>query len=327
MSEIELTALNGHHPLGFLAACGLLRCCEGWGALRSVALSWGAKHPGGEFTAVLHTSTSVDIKNLTQVLVCRSKQQRESPALNWSTKIDDRDEFRKQAKRLLSQPWQESRHSLEMLGALASDAVTTDKGALRPTMFDLTSGNQHLLKNIRVLAGEPKEKKGKSRPFTEDGVREALLGPWLYQDEEHSLGWDPQTQRLHSLRNRAPTGDKQKLSVRIAVFLASQALPLFPCFAVGSRLSTTAFHSDAGDDWFAWPIWHHPISIDVLRSLLAHPFSIELRKRGVEIVYRCRRSHTGGSEGDYHVFSNAQQRLWPHEPRKKGAGRLEKGHR
>src|SRR2546422_48910 len=82
-------------------------------------------------------------------------------------------------------------------------------------------------------------------------------------DDEHSLGWDPNSQRLHALRNRAPTNDDQNRSVAPAVFLATQALPLFPCFASGEDLHTTGFYRDNGEDWFSWPIWHNPISLEV----------------------------------------------------------------
>lgn len=310
MTTLELTGLKGHHPLGFLAACGLLRCCHEWNDFGSVKLAWLDK--ASQFTAVLHSAVNLDFTKLTQMLVCRAKQQRESAALTWSTKIDSLTEFRKTGHELLRQPVKrEVYDALAMLCSLASDIVTSKKDSLLPTDFDLTSGNQSFLKSIRELAGEPKTKGGKPNVFTEEDVTETLRGPWKYRDDDHSLGWDPQTQRLHALRGKLPAQDTEKRSVRTAVFLASQALPLFPCFAVGGKLRTTGFHRDNGDDWFAWPIWRDPISVDTLRSLLAHPFNNDLQSRGVEVVYRCRRVRTGGSEGNYQVFSHAEQRLWP----------------
>jgi hypothetical protein len=248
---------------------------------------------------------------VTKVLVCRSKQQRESAALRWSTKIDDRTKYRETARnaiRALAE--RRPRDDVDMLAAFASDLVD-DGGALRSTAFDLTSGNQRILQSIRVLAGEPETAKGKPDLLTRDAIEEALIGPWKYRDAHHSLGWDPNAQRLHALRGKLPEKDKENRSVRAAVFLASQALPLFPCFAVRRRLRTTGFHEFDDDDWFAWPVWSDPISLDTLRSLLAHPFSADLRERGVDIVYRCRRSHTGGSEGNYQVFGHPEERPWP----------------
>jgi hypothetical protein len=312
MTTLELTGLKAHHPLGFLAACGLLRCCDQWKDSGAVTLAWTAPAGKDSFIAFLQSESKLDVSALARMLFCQCKKQRQSPALSWSTKIDDREKFRAAAQGVIDQPHSRETHDvLNMFAALASDLVTTDKGSLRPTMLDLTSGNQHLLKNIRVLAGDPSAKNGKLNPFTEEAVREALLGPWLYRDAEHSLGWDPQTQRLHALRQKLPEQDKAKRSVRAAVFLASQALPLFPCFAVNGRLRTTGFNRDSGEDWFAWPVWRDPISLDTVRSLLAHPFNKDLRRRGVEIVYRCRRVRTGGSEGNYQIFSHSEQRLWP----------------
>jgi hypothetical protein len=250
------------------------------------------------------------------MLNCRGKQQRQSVALDWSTKIDDRHKFREAGKGLLAGCQRRcDRDPFDTLSSFASDVVTTNKGKLRPTLFSMTSGQQSLVKSILELAGQPKKKGGAATPFTEDAIREALIGPWQYQDGEHALGWDPQTQRLHALRHKLPANDTANRSVRAAVFLASQSLPLFPCFAVNARLRTTGFHRQDGEDWFSWPIWRQPISLRTLRSLVALPFGRDLRHRGIEIVYRCRRASTGGGKGDYRVFSHAEQRPWPKRSR------------
>jgi hypothetical protein len=315
VSTFDMPGLLAHQPLGFLAACGLLRSLTEWREFGWTKLSW-KKDAGGEGrNAVIDSERVLDIDGVTQVLLCRSKQQRDSAALTWSTKIDDRAKYRRaarQAIRALAEALagRRRRDDVDMLAALASDLVD-DGGKLRSTAFDLTSGNQRILQSIRVLAGKPETAKGRPDPLTLDAVEEALIGPWKYQDTHHSLGWDPSAQRLHALRGKLPEKDKENRSVRAAVFLASQALPLFPCFSVRRRLRTTGFHEFDDDDWFAWPVWTEPISLDTLRSLLAHPFSADLRERGVDIVYRCRRSHTGGSEGNYQVFGHPGERPWP----------------
>ena len=133
-----------------------------------------------------------------------------------------------------------------------------------------------------------------------------MFGPWRYGDDEHPLGWDPQFQRVHALRNKAPTNDNKKRSVLSVVFLASQALPLFPCFAVDGRLRTTGFHREDGENWFVWPIWQEPITLDTLRSLLVQRVN-DLRKRS-KTIFRCRRVRSGSSEkSQYYIFSNAEE--------------------
>jgi hypothetical protein len=308
---IELPGLRGHHPLGFRAACGLLRSCMGYSDLGRIKLAWTGAQGNGYFIAVLFAERKLDIPTLTQALNWQCKQTWESPAFTWSSKIDDREKYRKAAQCQLDQKRDsKSADALMALAALASDVVV-NKGSLRSTMLDLTSGNQRFLGSVLDLAGRPAKSNGRPDHLSEDAVHEALLGPWRYRDDHHALGWDPDTQRLHALRHKLPEKDTESRSVRAAVFLATQALPLFPCFAVDRNLYTTGFHRDNGEDWFSWPIWRDPISLDTLRSLLAHPFTADLQRLGVELVYRCRRVRTGGAEGNYQVFSHAQQRPWP----------------
>jgi len=298
---LELSGLRGDHPLGFLAACGLLRSCGESAEPCEAKLAWTRSEKTGAFIAVLHGIPSVAC--LTKIIDRRCAARKKSPAFCWSSKIDDRQKYRNAASALLTQNGVSlgNKEALATLAALSSDLTVNGKGSLQSTLLDLTSGNQRFLTSILES----------SKQLTEDAVREALFGPWQYNDDNHSLGWDPQTQRLHALRNKLPEKDKSNRSVRAVVFLATQALPLFPCFARGGKLYTTGFYRDGDEDWFSWPIWRAPLSVGTLGSLLAQRFAADLRKRGVEIVYRCRRIRTGGAEGNYQVFSYASERRWP----------------
>jgi hypothetical protein len=303
VNTFELPALHGHHPLGFLAACGLLRCYVEPGK-REAGLGW--KHTDQGWVAILH-SKELALPEVIDKLVLQAASQVDSVALKWSDKIDDRARFRETGSTLIERSaGQDDPESLRLLPALASDIVVNDKGKLQPTLLDLTGSSQGFLNSLCDL----------SKDLTKDDFQEALCGPWQYRDRAHSLGWDPQTQRLHALRHRVPEQDKENRSVRGAVFLASQALPLFPCFAVRGRLRTTGFHRDDGDDWFTWPIWREPISVKTLRSLLAQPLTKDLKRRGIELMYRCRRVHTGGSKSNYHVFSNVEEYSLPARKRR-----------
>jgi hypothetical protein len=318
VTALDLTGLKAHHPLGFLAACGTLVCCE---RNDSVAqLAWTQICNDTSWIAQLVLDS--DEANLIHLLVTRARCVTIARALSWADgkKKTDRkiqkqtpERFRKYAKQT------HLRSDLDDFSALSSDLAVTDKGTLQPTLLDMTSASQGFLDEIKDLAQtlETTTSKPSKIPTPDDAFREALFGPWQYRDGQHSLGWDPDAQRLHAVRGMAPTNDTERRSVRAAVFLASQALPLFPCFSVGGRLHTVGFHRDGDDDWFSWPIWREPITLDTLRSLLAHPFSSDLRERGVEVVYRCRRAHTGGSEGNYQIFSHAEERPWPGRPRRR----------
>lgn len=315
MNRLDLTGLKAHHPLGFLAACGLLRCLNQTVEIRSVGretkdfgrvkLGWRIED-GKEAIAVVHSEHPIDIPAMTQRVRSTAIMQRNSPAWTWSTKIDRRTKYREASQTAVGKllHGDATRCDVDMFVALASDLVA-EKDKLRKTAFDLTSGNQGLLKSlVNTTKGVEQN--------TECQFEEALKGPWRYQHKDHSLGWDPQTQRLHALRGKPPEDDKENRSVRAAVFLASLALPLFPCFAVAGRLRTTGFHYHDEGEWFAWPVWQEPISFATLRSLISHRFNGDLRQRGVEVVYRCLIAHTGGSQGNYQVFSYPEERPLPH---------------
>lgn len=334
MSTLDLTGLKAHHPLGFLAACGLLRCVTESNAFGSARLGWHSAQRRKSF-AVIYSEAPLKIDSIARMLLHVGEQQRGSPAWTWSTKIDDRAKYRIVSETVVGELLNGARRDeADMLAALASD-LAAEGEALQPTAFDLTSGNQGLLKSfidisdwsevrqakealVNVEATDDETKKRKAQAKLDEALakaraqfEEALSGPWTYQDAHHSLGWDPQAQRLHALRGKLPEKDKERRSVRAAVFLSSLALPMFPCFAVGGSLQTTGFHRHDNDNWLAWPIWRDPISLATLRSLLTHPFSGDLKERGVEVVYRCRCARTGGSEGDYRVFSHPEERPWP----------------
>lgn len=314
MNSLDLTGLRARHPLGFLAACGLLRClnqtgfvaptCRGSKGFGEVKLGW-SREDGEESFAVIYSEDPIDIAAVACTVRCAAAQWQRSPAWTWSIKIDKRTKYRQVSQTAVRKILccNEARDAADMLAALASDMLA-EKDTLRKTAFDLTSANQRLLKMlISVAEGVAQSAEGR--------FEEALKGPWRYRDGDHSLGWDPETQRLHALRGKAPGNDKENRSVRVAVLLASLALPMFPCFAVGGKLRTTGFHRHGNDEWFAWPVWREPISLATLHSLLSHHFNGDLGHRGVDVVYQSRVSHTGGSQGNYQIFSHSEERRRP----------------
>lgn len=324
MNRLDLTGLKAHHPLGFLAACGLLRCLTESKDFGRVQLGWQIED-GKECFAVLYSESLLEIAAITRKLLGTADKQRNSSAWTWSDKIadkgddniDGRGKYRQMAQTVVQNLFEgaTARNDADMAAALASDMILGNKGkSLQATAFDLTSGQQGLLKSFKGIADWSELKKANDTlektkiQGVERKVEEALIGPWLYQDEHHSLGWDPQGQRIHALRWKAPKKDTARRSVRMAVFLGSLALPLFPCFAVGNRLRTTGFHGRDNDDWFAWPIWREPISLDALRSLVSHVLNKDLKQRGVQAVYRCRVAPTGGTQGNYLVFGHPEER-------------------
>lgn len=361
--SLTLTGLKAHHPLGFFAACGTLRAVtlQGWSDAR---LSWSSVTGGqaeqapdspahaGERVAVLQsrhlgTESTKAPDTLIAALAAQAKADAAEKServtwLNWADKTtapasksdEDRTKHRHSFQLIACAALtSDNARNADAFAALASDALHAID--LEPSLLDLTSGNQSLLKSVRDLAAilanaaslptSPTKKQQDAHDAAHASFREALINRWLYKDDDHSLGWDPTAQRLHALRNMVPEQDKSNRSVRAAVFLASQALPLFPVFCSQGRPRTTGFaraplghdaasrqrpraagpsHTADRDDYFTWPVWgDRPISLDTLRTLLAQPPSPRLADRGVVALYRSRRAKTGGSQGDYRVLA------------------------
>jgi len=277
----------------------LLRCCGQLPQLSGARLAW-TWH--GDWVAILHTPADCSPDQLVTALVERQRRRSESGFLTWD------DDIKVQPEVLVAQllAAQQSadrlqRELADFLAAFASELVTdkTAKRNVKPTAFHMTAGQQKFLKSARELAVslDPLGGRGKRQRAGEHAERcaaafsEAIFGPWRYQDKMHALGWDPSTEALHAHSAIAPT-DARPSSVRAAVWLAFESLPLFPCFANGRRLVTTGFDRDS--NWLTWPIWDTPISLFTLRSLLAAAFDDPetLAMRGVAAIYRARRVTT-----------------------------------
>ena len=308
LSEHELTGLKGGHPLGALAAFGLLRVCTEMSGLADVRLGW---HEDA-LTASLSVTPSLTDDELIEKLVEAQLTRSSAPEFRWANDIrTDPEDFIEGISAA-----QEDRRVLGFLSSFGCELALDGKQNLKPTAFHMTSGQQRFLKQARELAAslEPlksaPKRKAKNRSPGES-FREALFGPWRYEDEFHAFGWDPDAERLHALQAKSPTSENPT-SVRAAVWLAVEALPLFPCaVGVGGRmLKTRGFSRREGATEFSWPLWRHPLSLDAARSLLgleevtlAKPKLKDLRARGIFAVFRARRARL---QKGYAIFRAAQ---------------------
>jgi hypothetical protein len=199
----------------------------------------------------------------------------------------------------------------DFAAAFGCEALTANKrhkatkkreAMIQDTPFrTVNTGKQRFLAFIRTV-----------HAVTVDEVREAIIGPWRYQDAKPSLRWDPIDARDGAISGKQPR-DTEILTVRAANALASEALRLFPTAPTSRGLLTTGFAKDeTGEIYFSWPIWTPPIGPDVLRSLVAHPELIakhpdrqQLQTMGVALVYRSRRIELG-RKWPYRNFSPAR---------------------
>jgi len=307
MNDLELRGLIGSHPLGALAAFGLLRCCDSLADVRDARLSWRRR---GDWIAVLWTSSACDRETLAKRLSERQLHRGAAPFLTVAGQDDIKMQPPKFAAALRAvgdAATPVDRETADFLASYGSEvAIAPSTGDVKPTAFHMTSGQQHFLKSARDLSVSldasvltPRRKwadvAGAAACESQRAFDEALFGPWQYADSAHCMGWDPAAEALYALNAIAPSA-AGPASVRAAVWLAFEALPLFPCAPLGNgRLLTRGF--DARLEALCWPVWTRPISLDAVRSLLAlaalteGPAGlVELRARGVAEAY-CSRRH------------------------------------
>jgi hypothetical protein len=307
--------LAGSHPLGALAAFGLLRCCEEINEFRGSRLGW-RRDP--DWHAVLETDRPTTAESLVAGLVARQKQRTEGRELNWARTIKTaRKTYLDAACKAVGELQEGRRSYSDFLSSFACELQVDDGDQLEPTAFYMTSGRQEFLKEARTLASRLAEgiKLGRQKKGPEELFKEALFGPWRYEDPQHSLGWDPNTERLHALRAKSPTKEASE-GVTAAVWLAFEALPLFPCFRCEGELVTTGFHTRGATRWerttyLTWPVWSSFVSLDTLRSLLSLPTLAEnelpvreLRGMGIEEVFRSERYRVK-TQGAYYILRAA----------------------
>lgn len=287
---IVLTGLAGSSPLGALAAFGLLRLFSRIPEFGDIRMAWVQRD---DWTPVLYGN---DLENSDQLIsmVADIFNEADTVYCNWSDDIRVKPEdFRALLVEQADAATLDNRGLSDFFSSFASEVVIDkSKGLVKPTAFYMTSANQKFFKILREQSkniGENSENKFKN----------ALFGPWKYEDLTHSLGWDPNTERLYALRDQKP-GEEKPQSVSAAVWLASQALPLFPTVLVGDRLKTTGFVNRKNEGFsFYWPIWEPQIAIDTLKSLLASKALIDNKEQaslvacGVKAVYRSKRNEFG----------------------------------
>lgn len=186
------------------------------------------------------------------------------------------------------------------LSAFAADgAEDKSKGLIKPTAFYMASGQQSFLDTMRAILAFLRE--GRSSVW-----HEALVGPWTYSAPLWGAGWDPNTERMHALRYKAPTKEKTSC-VPGAVWLAFEALALFPSFSLGGRDRTVGFvHRDRARHW-RWPVPTRPVGLETLSVLLGSREVVDAAstlRPGIGAIYESTRHEFGQG---YAVFRPARR--------------------
>ncbi|MFN7925867.1 MAG: hypothetical protein U0Q16_37555 [Bryobacteraceae bacterium] len=264
MGEILLTGIPGDTPIGAMAAFGVLRLCEEKLGFAGPRLGW--RRAGGSWRPLLVLSEDLQAEGLAARLASSLTDCGERHDLRWTEQVKATP-----GPALHDCAESAAEDELRWLCSFGCELVL-DEGKLRPTPFDMSVARQKFPADIRKLTEGLRD--------DEDAINEALFGPWRYEDDQHSLGWDPSTVKLGAFTEEAPTKMKNT-GVRAAVWLAYESLPLFPCFYADGGLGVRGFKRGKRNRYeFRWPVWQTPITLRTLRSLLA---SAELMSEAEEL--------------------------------------------
>jgi hypothetical protein len=299
-SKAVLSGLDGSNPLAFLAAIGTLRTTVKAFPEQQVRLSWSVITG---WRPILHLGVDFDEDTFVDALQ------------NCLSGTDERPEFRQLGDDLHVAPdafreFAESAaraaspvdHSTADFAAAFGCDMTVVDSAGKTTIQDTAlrtmagAGHQHFLGFMRNII----------RATTADHVRKALFGQWRYDDpvQNLTLRWDPIDDVRYALRWRDPSGDPLRRvsgSMLGANRLAIEGLPLITTVPDSTRLRTTGFRGRKSSDTFwTWPLWEAPLSLDVVRSILALdglqsdvPDRSLLREYGIGEVFRAQRLTIG----------------------------------
>jgi len=283
MKSLVLNALLGSHPLGALASFGLLRLISANDPTARLAFELQ-----DDWIARIESDVFHSEDELSSMLVDWIDSSELTEATGWADDVRvEPDIYRTSLRQALVHG---PRVQLEMMSTLVADgARDSQKGLVKPSAFYMVSGQQSFLGGLREILAQ-------ARKSPASIVREAIFGPWRYQVRAHSLGWDPNTERLYALRSRAPTRESPSC-VAGAVLLAFWALPLMPSISDAGRACTIGFVRRRREQSFLWPVFSTPIEIGDLMSLLqVGPNSwttSRMRRSGIEAIFESTRFEFG----------------------------------
>ena len=147
--------------------------------------------------------------------------------------------------------------------ALLAQGSLDNQGVAKPSDFYFTAGQQKFLDMARkvLIAADG------------DEIRTGLEGPWRYESDAPSLGWDVADDRVYALRANNPEKSSEKKKTNPGPeALALLGLSRYPVFAGREGTDTQGCSGTWKDGCFSWPIWRKPASPRVVKSLLAHAY-------------------------------------------------------
>ncbi|MFI7243386.1 type I-G CRISPR-associated protein, Cas3-extension family [Streptomyces qinglanensis] len=266
LHPVELPALDGRDPLGFLASLGLVRILthtedDNDNVRLSFSDTTGA--------AILHSrfpDTNVVAERLVKVVGAAPDGTAipgidpRLPLVSGATGGDPMrpklTDFRALARRTEEIDPHFTRHWLPYL---VTDQAVDRNGRVALTPYMAPSGKQ----TVRTFFEKPLSLVRQ----TPEHLHEALI-QWRRIPGVTGEYLD------HRVLNSAaddPSGESLELGVPGATWLATMALPLLRLTGDGARVRATPWHRIARRPVMIWPLWREPLPLTGFRPLLDHP--------------------------------------------------------
>jgi CRISPR-associated endonuclease/helicase Cas3 len=261
---IEMPALDGRRPLGFLAALGLLNVLSDAGA-DPLRLSFSPSNAA----AVIHSPlASLDeVATLLAGVTAAAGEAAAIPGVNTGFPLRagrnadpmrrPREDYRKLAEELRSIDERAVDH---WLPCLLTDLAVDRQGRADITPFNAPSGKQ----NLRTFFAKPLDAV-RAHPSR---LREALIG-W-----RRAEGFTGEYFDHHALNSAAddPLGrTSAENGVPGATWLATMAIPLLRLSGDGYSVAATLWHRTGRRSVMIWPLWRQPLDRPAVQALLEHP--------------------------------------------------------
>lgn len=271
--SLELPALRGDDPLGYLAALGLLRLLDAE-LPGQVQMSFSRSTS----SAVLHSplTTLQDVANQLKSVIMRIDPEGALPRapatfpLRPTTKSrngprptggesDPMRVPREEFPRLMAVVDPLGTEALDWLPFLVTDLAVDRNGRAALTPYMAPSGKQNVWtffrKSYEAVRDNPEH------------LTEALTG-WRRID-----GFTGEYLDHRVLRGAAdhPSGKSAEAGVPGATWLATQALPLLRLTGDGTTATASLWHRLGRRTIMTWPLWNPPLGVHAVRALIEHP--------------------------------------------------------
>ncbi len=271
-STVELPALDGRDPLGFLAALGLhavLTVERGMDIRLSFSDTTGCAllHSDLGSTRAIAAAVAAHVARAGDETAIvgvddRFPLRKPSPATARATGASNADPMRvprEEYPDLVARVAEMGEIAVRWLRVLITDLAIDREGRAALTPYCAPAGQQA----CRTFFFKPLQAVRQHPEF----LREALDG-WRRVDDFTGEYLD---HRVIRDAGHHPSGKSVNAGVPGATWLATQALPLLRLTGDGTYATATLWHRQDRRSVMIWPLWTQPLDLDGVQAFLEHP--------------------------------------------------------